>query len=177
MCIDWLCLRSEFTLAEIEHFVDPKEKNHPKFESVRNHELLLYTREAQLGSRRLVKMKIGDAVDQGIVDNQTLGYYMTRVDHFLVTAGVKRLRFRQHKAKEMAHYAQDCWDAEILTTFVRRVHNLLDRWMEMDWIGLDWIGLDWIGLDWIGLDWIGLDWIGLDWIGLEMDWRWIGLFD
>ena len=25
----------------------------------------------------------------------------------------KRLRFRQHLANEMAHYAEDCWDAEI----------------------------------------------------------------
>jgi len=72
-------------------------------------------------------MKIGDAVDKGIVDNQTLGYYMTRVNHFLVTAGVRRLRFRQHKAKEMAHYAQDCWDAEILTSYVRLVDGTASR--------------------------------------------------
>lgn len=28
-----------------------------------------------------------------------------------------RLRFRQHMANEMAHYACDCWDAEIKTSF------------------------------------------------------------
>lgn len=27
--------------------------------------------------------------------------------------------FRQHKATEMAHYAKDCWDAEVYTTYVR----------------------------------------------------------
>lgn len=27
------------------------------------------------------------------------------------------LRFRQHMAKEMAHYASDCWDAEALTSY------------------------------------------------------------
>lgn len=34
---------------------------------------------------------------------------------FLLRLGVdeKRLRFRQHLEKEMAHYAEDCWDAEI----------------------------------------------------------------
>jgi glycyl-tRNA synthetase len=33
--------------------------------------------------------------------------------------GIKpdRLRFRQHKEDEMAHYAQDCWDAEVRTTY------------------------------------------------------------
>jgi glycyl-tRNA synthetase (class II) len=30
-----------------------------------------------------------------------------------------KLRFRQHKATEMAHYAKDCWDAEIHTSYVR----------------------------------------------------------
>ena len=30
----------------------------------------------------------------------------------------KRLRFRQHMSNEMAHYACDCWDAEILTSYV-----------------------------------------------------------
>lgn len=34
---------------------------------------------------------------------------------FLTLLGIDkdRLRFRQHLANEMAHYAADCWDAEI----------------------------------------------------------------
>jgi glycyl-tRNA synthetase len=28
-----------------------------------------------------------------------------------------KLRFRQHMANEMAHYAADCWDAELLTSY------------------------------------------------------------
>jgi len=37
----------------------------------------------------------------------------------LVTAGVMpdKLRFRQHQENEMAHYANDCWDAEIFTSY------------------------------------------------------------
>lgn len=29
--------------------------------------------------------------------------------------GIKKeaIRFRQHRCNEMAHYAQDCWDAEV----------------------------------------------------------------
>lgn len=52
---------------------------------------------------------------QGIVDNETLGYFIARTYLFLTKLGIdkKRLRFRQHLANEMAHYAQDCWDAEI----------------------------------------------------------------
>ena len=29
----------------------------------------------------------------------------------------QRLRFRQHLDNEMAHYAEDCWDAEIDSTY------------------------------------------------------------
>ena len=46
---------------------------------------------------------------------QTLAYFIGRTYLFLVTAGVRpqRLRFRQHLVHEMAHYAEDCWDAEV----------------------------------------------------------------
>lgn len=56
-----------------------------------------------------------------MVANETLGYFMARIHSFLVTIGIDRakLRFRQHMSNEMAHYAQDCWDAECLTSYVR----------------------------------------------------------
>lgn len=54
-----------------------------------------------------------------MIDNQTLGYFIARIQLFLVKIGIDpaRLRFRQHMSNEMAHYAADCWDAEILTSF------------------------------------------------------------
>ncbi|KAJ6801180.1 magnesium-chelatase subunit ChlD, chloroplastic [Iris pallida] len=52
---------------------------------------------------------------KGTVNNQTLGYFIGRVYLFLTHLGIDkdRLRFRQHLPNEMAHYAADCWDAEI----------------------------------------------------------------
>lgn len=57
---------------------------------------------------------------QGLVANETLGYFMARIQKFLIQAGINRekLRFRQHMNNEMAHYACDCWDAECLTSYV-----------------------------------------------------------
>lgn len=54
-----------------------------------------------------------------MVDNQTLGYFIARIYLFLTKIGIDplRLRFRQHMSNEMAHYAADCWDAEIFTSF------------------------------------------------------------
>ena len=67
------------------------------------------------GSTKAKKMAIGEAVASGMVANETLGYFIARIYLFLVKIGInpERLRFRQHMANEMAHYATDCWDAEI----------------------------------------------------------------
>lgn len=140
----------EFTLAEIEHFVDPEDKSHPKFVDVADLEFLMFPRELQLSGESAKLMKLGDAVSkvcifwqfslfsfslllmyilmldtvsklspyysqQGTVNNETLGYFIGRVYLFLTHLGIDkgRLRFRQHLPNEMAHYATDCWDAEI----------------------------------------------------------------
>eukprot|EP00755_Sulcionema_specki_P007715 Sspe_Gene.565::Locus_187_Transcript_1_1_Confidence_1.000_Length_2126::g.565::m.565/K01880/GARS, glyS1; glycyl-tRNA synthetase len=62
-------------------------------------------------------MTIGEMVDQGMLKNETIAYFVARTKLFLQTLGVRYIRFRQHKDKELAHYAQDCWDAECLTGF------------------------------------------------------------
>ncbi|KAK6912539.1 Anticodon-binding [Dillenia turbinata] len=105
----------EFTLAEIEHFVDPEEKSHPKFGEVAKLEFLMFPRELQVSGESAKRMVLGEAVSKGIVNNETLGYFIGRVYLFLTSLGIdkERLRFRQHLANEMAHYAADCWDAEI----------------------------------------------------------------
>jgi len=44
---------------------------------------------------------------------------MARSFSFLQSVGIKKeaIRYRQHRANEMAHYAQDCWDAEVETSY------------------------------------------------------------
>ncbi|XP_062115559.1 glycine--tRNA ligase, mitochondrial 1 isoform X2 [Humulus lupulus] len=105
----------EFTLAEIEHFVDPEDKSHQNFAEVAKLEFLMFPREEQMSGESAKKICLGDAVARGIVNNETLGYFIGRVYLFLTRLGIneERLRFRQHLANEMAHYACDCWDAEI----------------------------------------------------------------
>ncbi|XVF38854.1 hypothetical protein REPUB_Repub20aG0137900 [Reevesia pubescens] len=105
----------EFTLAEIEHFVDPEDKSHPKYSDVVDLEFLMFPREEQMSGQSAKKIRLGGAVSKGTVNNETLGYFIGRVYLFLTHLGIDkdRLRFRQHLANEMAHYAADCWDAEI----------------------------------------------------------------
>ncbi|KAK7200472.1 glycyl tRNA synthetase [Novymonas esmeraldas] len=107
----------EFTLAEIEHFVNPNDKNHEKFDRIRDREIWAWPRNRQANNEEPIRMKIGEAVDTKVIDNQTLGYFIGRVAIFLESVGVRFYRFRQHQSTEMAHYAQDCWDAELLTSY------------------------------------------------------------
>ncbi|XP_026462980.1 glycine--tRNA ligase-like [Ctenocephalides felis] len=109
----------EFTMAEIEHFCDPNDKSHPKFSDVAEVEMVLYSACNQMDGKSAERVKIGEAVKKGLVANETLGYFMARIQQFLHKLGIDptRLRFRQHMGNEMAHYACDCWDAECLTSY------------------------------------------------------------
>ena len=111
----------EFLMAEIEYFVDPLNKSHAKFNEVLDEEISLLSRRLQESGKPPlpVRMTIGEAVKSGMVENETLGYFMARVHQFLLKAGINKnkFRFRQHLKNEMAHYATDCWDGEILTSY------------------------------------------------------------
>lgn len=106
----------EFQQAEIEHFVNADDKSHDKFDSVKDVEINMYGRTQQMKvPYKAIKMRIGDAVAEGIIANETLGYFIGRTNMFVEKIGMKmqHVRFRQHLEHEMAHYASDCWDLEI----------------------------------------------------------------
>jgi len=110
----------EFTQAEIEHFCDPEDKSHPRFVEVADLTPLLYTRDLQMGpTKKPAALRLGDAVAQGLIANETLGYFIGRTYMFFQAAGLdmNKVRFRQHLAHEMAHYSTDCWDGEVETSY------------------------------------------------------------
>ncbi|GKB92304.1 glycine--tRNA ligase, mitochondrial 1-like protein [Tanacetum coccineum] len=77
----------EFTLAEIEHFVDPDDKSHQRYSECSNLDFLMF---------------------QGRTNSLPL---QKRLCHWGM------LFLRQHLPNEMAHYAADCWDAEIESSY------------------------------------------------------------
>ena len=112
-----LVRQREFTQAEIEFFCRPKNKSFDKFTSmgVDKLELNMLPSPVQLAGQDMVRKTLGDAVKEGTIANETLAYFIGRTALFLLKAGVKaeHMRFRQHLPTEMAHYACDCWDAEV----------------------------------------------------------------
>ena len=106
----------EFTQAECEIFVDPRNKKHPNFERFADRELVLYSQKAQEKGEPF-RMTVREAVEAGVIAHEVLGYNIALTNEFLTKVGIDpaKLRFRQHLKDEMAHYAIDCWDAEIET--------------------------------------------------------------
>lgn len=110
----------EFLMAEIEHFVDPENKKHPRFSEVADLEIEALPSSTQLaGKTESTAITLGKAVSDKMIDNETLGYFIGRIALFMQKIGVdpKRMRFRQHLQNEMAHYAADCWDCELQSSY------------------------------------------------------------
>jgi glycyl-tRNA synthetase len=109
----------EFTMAEIEYFVDPLNKKHKKFHLLKEIKLPLWSAKNQQNNESIEEITLGEAVEKKIIDNEVLGYFIGKTYLFLIGIGIRKdgIRFRQHTPKEMAHYASDCWDAEIETSY------------------------------------------------------------
>jgi glycyl-tRNA synthetase len=107
----------EFTQAEAEIFVDPSIKTHPKFDNFAADTLTLFSAENQMNTRELEKINAKKAVEEGIISSEILTYQLCLAARFLSDLGIPSdvIRFRQHLPTEMAHYAIDCWDVEVLT--------------------------------------------------------------
>lgn len=114
-----LTRQREFTQMEIEYFIKPHDKRHPKYVEIQDITCKFFPQSRQENAEEPVDMTFREAVDGKLIDNETLAYFMARVYQFMIKCGIKHehLRFRQHLKDEMAHYACDCWDAETETCY------------------------------------------------------------
>ena len=105
----------EFNQMEVELFVDPDDKDWERFSEIENETIRLVPNT----TGELVEMTVKEAVEKGIIANRVLAYFVNTTKQLLLRLGVApdKLRFRQHLEDEMAHYAADCWDAEVLLSY------------------------------------------------------------
>ncbi|MDR1690409.1 MAG: glycine--tRNA ligase [Candidatus Methanoplasma sp.] len=105
----------EFNMMEVELFVDPEDKGWIRFPEIENELISLVPNTGN----ETVMMTVGEAVEKRIIANKVLAYFVYTTQQFLTRLGIdpERLRFRQHLCNEMAHYAKDCWDAEVLLSY------------------------------------------------------------
>ena len=100
----------EFNMAELEYFIDPEILPEHDFSEWSKIEFDLISED-----QGQIKSTISKAVETGMVRHPTVGYFIGKTYDFLTKVGIdnSKIRFRQHETTEMAHYATDCWDAEI----------------------------------------------------------------
>lgn len=105
----------EFNMMEVELFVDPEDKDWVRFPKIENEKITLVPND----TCEPVEMTVGEAVEKGVIANRVLAYFVYTTQQLLIRLGIDpaRLRFRQHLSDEMAHYAADCWDAEVLLSY------------------------------------------------------------
>jgi len=104
----------EFNMAELEYFIDPE--NPPLVDISMEEETISLIPDPKGKEREVIKLSFHDAISQGLIKDKTVGYFLSRTWDFLINVGIdpSKIRFRQHEGTEMAHYAEDCWDCEIL---------------------------------------------------------------
>ncbi|MDR3206390.1 MAG: glycine--tRNA ligase [Candidatus Methanoplasma sp.] len=105
----------EFNMMEVELFVDPEDKDWARFPEAADQKLNLVPNTGD----EEITVTLKEAVEKGIIANRVLAYFIYVTKRFLTRLGIDegKLRFRQHLSDEMAHYAADCWDAEILLSY------------------------------------------------------------
>ena len=103
----------EFYQAEIEVFCNPNRLNDlPKFEQVKDTSLTLFINNSSQ------KMSAEKAVQQGLLPNKMVAYYMSLLTMFYSKTGInmERTRFRQLSDDEKAFYATTAFDFEVETS-------------------------------------------------------------
>ena len=100
----------EFNMAEMEYFIDPSNQESHDFSKWQSTSMELLD-----GVGDVRNLSLTDAITCGLIRHQTVGYFMGKTYDFLIDLGIdsQKIRFRQHAADEMAHYASDCWDVEL----------------------------------------------------------------
>jgi glycyl-tRNA synthetase len=104
----------EFNMAELEYFIDPE--NPPVTDLGKWPRSLLMLPDPEGPHPTELEVPIEEAFATGIVKHPTVAWFLAMTMQFLEEVGVEpsKVRFRQHASSEMAHYASDCWDCELL---------------------------------------------------------------
>ncbi|MBU2612558.1 MAG: hypothetical protein KKB62_02445, partial [Nanoarchaeota archaeon] len=107
----------EFTQAEGQIFVDPKEKNKWDFyEKIKKEELPFWSEsEQKKGAYKKKLISVGEAFQKKLIKSQVYGWCIwlayTQFRNFGISED--KIRLRQHHENEKAFYADDAWDIEI----------------------------------------------------------------
>jgi len=111
----------EFTIIDVEFFLDPENRKCDRLQEVENDTLRLITAENKLKhDTEPITVTVKEALDKGIIKEEWQAYFMALAKNFLVELGVpeEQQRFIEKLEWERAHYSVQGFDQEVY----------LDRW-------------------------------------------------
>jgi glycyl-tRNA synthetase len=111
----------EFTIIDVEFFLDPENRKCDRLREVENEELRLITAENKLKhDTEPITVTVKEALSKGIIKEEWQVYFMALAKKFLVELGVpeEHQRFIEKLEWERAHYSVQGFDQEVY----------LDRW-------------------------------------------------
>jgi glycyl-tRNA synthetase len=106
----------EFTIIDIEFFLDPESKKCLIINEVENETLSLVLAKNKLkGMIEPVSLTIKEALSKGIIKEEWQAYFMAQAKRFLVEIGVpeEKQRFIEKLDYERAHYSMQGFDQEV----------------------------------------------------------------
>ncbi len=106
----------EFTQAEAQLFIDPKEKNSwSLYEKIKKESLPLWSYKEQQSKKPHKTITIEQAIKNKFITSQTYAWCLYLAYKQFLNFGIPKdkIRIRQHFPNEKAFYAQDAWDIEI----------------------------------------------------------------
>ncbi|MCJ7450461.1 MAG: glycine--tRNA ligase [Candidatus Nanohaloarchaeota archaeon QJJ-9] len=124
----------EFTQAEGQIFLPPEMKNDwPQYEDVKDEELPFWSAEMQEDEDDWESLTLEEAQERGYIGSDAYSWSVFVAYNLFTSVGIpkERIRLREHKEDEKAHYAKEAWDVEIKTdsfgwTEVCGVHDRTD---------------------------------------------------
>lgn len=121
----------EFSQAEVQFFMHPKDKNnHPKFKEVSKIKVLVWTKKHQEKNKKSERMTINDLIKNKFTVKR-IAYYLALSVELFKQMGIdeKKLQLRQHKDDERSFYSSDTWDVEFLSDAFGRIElvGIADR--------------------------------------------------
>ena len=106
----------EFTIIDIEFFLDPENTKCDRLHEVENDTLRLITAENKLkGATEPITVTVKEALNKGIIKEEWQAYFMALAKKFLVELGVPedKQRFIEKLEWERAHYSVQGFDQEV----------------------------------------------------------------
>ena len=109
--------QKEFNMAEVEVFLDPDVNG--AFTPTLQEEIHMHDMDGKDHFTTLPH-----ALEKKIIKSADHAFFLQITYRFAMEIGMdrKRLRFRQHRKDELAHYSSDCWDLEA---------KINDSWLEI----------------------------------------------